>query len=475
MRADVPVYDIVIPTVGRPSLDAVLAGVLAPGDGPMPRDVVVVDDSRGRRGPAAARNAGWSATSSEWVVFLDDDVVLPPGWRAALARDLAAAGPDVAGVQATIRVPLPSDRRPTDAERNVAGLETARWATADMAFRRRALESVGGFDERFPRAYREDADLALRLLDAGWTLVRGERVAGHPARPSSWTESIRRQRGNADDALVRRLHGRRWRERAGAPPGAFRSHAVTTAALVGAIVGPGRRVRMTSALAWATLTARFAWTRVAPGPRAAREVATMLATSAAIPPTAVWHRATGELQHRGARPRPHAVLFDRDGTLVVDVPYNGDPDKVRLMPDAREALERVRAAGLRTAVVSNQSGIARGVLTGEQVAAVNDRVEELLGAPLGPWVHCPHGPDDACDCRKPEPGMIRRAAQLLGVDPARVAVIGDIGADMEAARRAGARGVLVPTVATRREEVEAAPEVASSLVDAVDRLLGARR
>jgi beta-phosphoglucomutase-like phosphatase (HAD superfamily) len=71
--------------------------------------------------------------------------------------------------------------------------------------------------------------------------------------------------------------------------------------------------------------------------------------------------------------------------------------------------------------------------------------------------------------------MIERAAELLGVDPARVAVIGDIAADVEAARRAGARGVLVPTAATRREEIEAAPEVASSLVDAVDRLLGAHR
>jgi histidinol-phosphate phosphatase family protein len=461
-------YDVVVPSVGRASLDAVLAGVLRPGDGPMPREVVVVDDSRARRGPAAARNAGWSATSSEWVVFLDDDVVPPPGWRAALARDLTATTPDVAGVQATIRVPLPATHRPTDAERNVAGLERARWATADMAFRRRALESVGGFDERFPRAYREDADLALRLLDAGWILVRGTRVVEHPVRPPTWTESVRRQRGNADDALMRRLHGRDWRERAGAPPGAFRSHVAATAALLAAAVAPGRGARTAGALAWSVLTARFAWRRIEPGPRTPREVATMIATSAALPLVAVWHRATGELRHRRARPRPTAVLFDRDGTLVVDVPYNGDPERVRLMPDARAAVARLRAAGVRTAVVSNQSGIARGVLTREQVDAVNGRVEELLGVPLGPWLHCPHGPDDACDCRKPAPGMIRRAARLLGVDPARVAVIGDIGADVEAARRAGARGVLVPTAATRREEDDAAPEVASSLDEAND-------
>ncbi len=138
-------------------------------------------------------------------------------------------------------------------------------------------------------------------------------------------------------------------------------------------------------------------------------------------------------------PRPAAVLFDRDGTLVLDVPYNGDPDRVEPVPGAASALARLRAAGVPTAVVSNQSGIARGLLTEAQVRAVNARVEELLG-PLGPWAWCPHGPDDGCDCRKPAPGLILRAAARLGVDPARCVVIGDIGADVRGgARRRRAR------------------------------------
>ncbi len=160
------------------------------------------------------------------------------------------------------------------------------------------------------------------------------------------------------------------------------------------------------------------------------------------------------------------MLFDRDGTLVEDVPYNGDPSRVELRPGAFDAVRSLRDAGLLTALVSNQSGIARGLLTAGQVDAVNARVDQLLGG-IGPVFVCPHGPDDGCDCRKPAPGLVLAAARELEVPPERCVVIGDIGADVEAARAAGARGVLVPTPATRPEEVEAAAEVAPDLLTAV--------
>ncbi|MGW2458549.1 D-glycero-alpha-D-manno-heptose-1,7-bisphosphate 7-phosphatase [Streptomyces sp. NPDC001761] len=151
--------------------------------------------------------------------------------------------------------------------------------------------------------------------------------------------------------------------------------------------------------------------------------------------------------------RLSAVLFDRDGTLVVDVPYNGDPDRVRLMPGAAAAVALARSAGLPTGVVSNQSGIGRGLLTVDQVVRVNERADELLGG-LDTWVFCPHGPDAGCTCRKPRPGLIRTAAARLGVPPDECLVIGDIAADVLAARAAGARGVLVPNAATAPAEVE---------------------
>jgi D-glycero-D-manno-heptose 1,7-bisphosphate phosphatase len=165
------------------------------------------------------------------------------------------------------------------------------------------------------------------------------------------------------------------------------------------------------------------------------------------------------------------VLFDRDGTLVVDVPYCADPALVTPVPTAPAALALLRAQGIRIGVVSNQSGIARGLLDRGQVDAVNRRVDDLLG-PFDVWQVCPHGPDDGCACRKPRPGMVLAAADALGIAPQDVAVVGDIGADVGAARAAGARSVLVPTPVTLSEEVEAAPVVRPDLLAAVRHLLG---
>jgi histidinol-phosphate phosphatase family protein len=132
-----------------------------------------------------------------------------------------------------------------------------------------------------------------------------------------------------------------------------------------------------------------------------------------------------------------AVLFDRDETIVVDVPFNGDPDRVQPAPNARVLLDRLRAAGLRLAVVSNQSGIGRGFITAEQVDAVNRRIDELLG-PFAGFFVCPHAPEENCECRKPKPKLILDAARALGVDPACCVVVGDRESDVEAARKAGA-------------------------------------
>lgn len=169
---------------------------------------------------------------------------------------------------------------------------------------------------------------------------------------------------------------------------------------------------------------------------------------------------------------PAAVLFDRDGTLVVDVPYNGDPARVEAQPGAGAALARLRRGSVPAGVVTNQSGLARGILTPEQVRRVNARVDALLG-PFAVWCVCPHGPDEGCACRKPAPGLVRAAAARLGVPTRRIAVVGDIGSDVDAALSAGARPVLVPTAATRDDEIERAPEVARDLDAALDLLFGA--
>ncbi|MFY1627795.1 HAD-IIIA family hydrolase [Micromonospora sp. WMMD735] len=173
---------------------------------------------------------------------------------------------------------------------------------------------------------------------------------------------------------------------------------------------------------------------------------------------------------RDGRALYDAVLLDRDGTLIEDVPYNGDPDKVRPVPGARAALDRLRAAGLRLGVVTNQSGLARGLFTAAQLRAVNARVEELLG-PFDTWQCCPHDERAGCACRKPAPGMVHAAARALGTTPQRCVLVGDIAADLGAAAAAGAAGVLVPTPATRAVEVAAAGQVAADLSAAVELIL----
>ncbi|MFF8990239.1 glycosyltransferase family 2 protein [Streptomyces sp. NPDC014983] len=322
-----PAYTVVVPTTGRPCLAECLRS-LAEAGGHAPHEVIVVDDRPGTegvlpltaagplldrvrilrtggKGPAAARNAGWRTVETPWTVFLDDGVQVLPDWSRRLAEDLRRAGEGIGGIQGQLRVPLPPDRRPTDWERTTKGMENAAWATADMAYRTAALTRVGGFDERFPHVFREDADLALRVRRAGWFLVRGRRVTRHPVRPAHWWASLPAQRGNADDVLMNRLHGRDWWARAQAPRGRLPRHLlVTGAGLAGAGCALAGRPRAAAVCAglWTLGTTEFALARILPGPRTAREIAGVLATSALIPPLAVRHWLRGMVRHRHARP-----------------------------------------------------------------------------------------------------------------------------------------------------------------------------
>lgn len=505
-------YAVVVPTLGRPSLARLLDSLAAQVDRP-PSEVVLVDDRPDStvplhgtvpsgltahvpvrilpgmgRGPAAARNLGWQVCRSEWVVFLDDDVVLRPDWSTGLHDDLRDADPEVAAVQGRIEVPLPRTRRPTDWERGTAGLSTASWVTADMAVRRAALREVHGFDERFHRAYREDADLAARLSRAGWRLQVGRRTTTHPVRPDpGWLASVRAQRGNADDSLMRRLHGPRWRDLTRAGHGRLPWHLATTACgLTGLVLGAAGALTRgrahdrllagaaVGAAGWLALTADFVRRRVAPGPRDPAEVSRMVASSLVLPLAASWHRAAGRRLHRRTEPWPpraRAVLLDRDGTLVGDIPYNDDPGKVSPVPTASEALDLLRENQIRLGVITNQSGVARGLVSQQALRAVNAEVRAQLG-PFDTWHECVHLAEDRCECRKPRPGMVLDAAAALGLDPADLVVVGDIESDLLAARAAGARSILVPNALTRPQEVADAPVVAESLLDAAQLVVG---
>ncbi len=207
--------------------------------------------------------------------------------------------------------------------------------------------------------------------------------------------------------------------------------------------------------------------RVLPGPRTADEIARMAVTSVLIPPVAVWQRLRGELAVRQAGRARGAVLFDRDDTLIEDGPYLADADGVRPLPGAVAALDTLRSAGVRIGVVTNQSGVARGLITADQLAAVHSRVERLLG-PFDTWQVCTHAEGDECACRKPKPGMVRRAASVLGLRASDCVVIGDVGSDVSAALAAGALPVLVPTARTRPSEIEHARRCARVATDVTE-------
>jgi len=144
------------------------------------------------------------------------------------------------------------------------------------------------------------------------------------------------------------------------------------------------------------------------------------------------------LQHPG-------IFLDRDGTVIDDTGYIGDPDLVHFLPGVFAALRRLQDAGYQLVVISNQSGIGRGVITQGQYDLVAQRIDKDLaqhGIRIATY-YCPHSPDDGCSCRKPSPYLLSRAAQDLDIDLSRSYMIGDRLTDVEAGAAAGCKTILL--------------------------------
>jgi D-glycero-D-manno-heptose 1,7-bisphosphate phosphatase len=183
------------------------------------------------------------------------------------------------------------------------------------------------------------------------------------------------------------------------------------------------------------------------------------------------HRVT--LAEKPMRNCP-GLFLDRDGTLMEDPGYVSRPDQVRLLPGVAAALKRFRAAGYALVVVTNQSGIGRGLYGWDDYDAVAARLEALLaaeGVAFDAVLACAHAPEEPCGWRKPAPGMIREAARLLALDPGRSLLVGDKLSDLEAAAAAGLpRAVHVTTGQGARERAKVSagkPAIAIDLVDSV--------
>ncbi|MFN2449570.1 MAG: HAD-IIIA family hydrolase [Candidatus Baltobacteraceae bacterium] len=163
-----------------------------------------------------------------------------------------------------------------------------------------------------------------------------------------------------------------------------------------------------------------------------------------------------------------AVLFDRDGTLIADDPAS---ETVKAMRGAVAAVEFVRECGLKVGVVTNQPQLAGDLGAAQRMQRTHALIEQQFGQFDG-WFVCAHAAAAHCACRKPQPGLIMQAAQAFGVGPHEIAVIGDIGSDVEAARAAGAFAVMVPTSVTLAKEIACAPVVCNDAFEAVVAALG---
>jgi len=165
-----------------------------------------------------------------------------------------------------------------------------------------------------------------------------------------------------------------------------------------------------------------------------------------------------------------ALFLDRDGTLMIDTGYVRDPNDVTLLPGAAEMLREAKRAGFTLILVSNQSGVARGIISREQLSAVQDRFEELLakeGVKLDDVRFCLHGPDDGCLCRKPAPGMLRQAAKARGIDLERSVMLGDRESDILAGKSAGC----ATTILLLQKESTASPPSATHSVGSLTDVL----
>lgn len=182
------------------------------------------------------------------------------------------------------------------------------------------------------------------------------------------------------------------------------------------------------------------------------------------------------------RTRPDVVLLDRDGVVNEErADFVRCADQCVPIPGSLEAIARLNRAGRRIAIVTNQSGVARGLVTDEALAAIHAKLAaavERHGGEIAGFFYCPHLPDGGCSCRKPRPGLIEAAARGLGFDPRGVPLVGDRASDLEAARRVGARPILVLSGRTRRDRAVAvageAP-VFDDLAAWVDRELGTEK
>lgn len=317
---------VVVPTRGRPQLlNRCLASLVLQRFDPARFEIIVVDDgpdddtrevvagwaahtagqgprityipSMGPHGPAAARNHGWRAARGGIIAFTDDDTIARADWLKNGVRAFEDGVDAVSG-----RIVMPLSHTPTDYELDAKQLETAEFVTANCFCRKQVLDDLGGFDERFRFAWREDSDLQFRLLDYQANIVyEPKAVMMHPIRPAGWGVSLQQVKKVQFDALLYKKHPTLYRRKIRARP--RWDFYITVAALlacIAAAVAGATAPALLAGLLWFYMTGRFSLQRLKRTSKSPAHVAEMVITSALIPPLAVFWRMVGAVKFRAA-------------------------------------------------------------------------------------------------------------------------------------------------------------------------------
>lgn len=311
-----PFVSVVIPTHGRFALlERCLRSLLAQSYPAERYEIIVIEDGdRDQRltelvtrltestgvkithqissgsGPAAARNRGWRLAEGSIIAFTDDDVFASPNW---LAEGVKMFRDGVAGVAGKTEVPLPA--HPTDHQRNVGRLAFSRFVTCNVFYRKDCLERVGGFDEQFRRAYREDTDLAFSLRKQGCRLVECDTaIVYHPPRRARWLSSVSEQSRQMYDALLYKKHPELFRQVVKRRP-PLQYYAITLGYLGLPLALLANNWLLASLLAGAVLAleAEFITRRLRGTSKRADHVLEMIISSLVIPPIAIYWRLRG--------------------------------------------------------------------------------------------------------------------------------------------------------------------------------------
>jgi cellulose synthase/poly-beta-1,6-N-acetylglucosamine synthase-like glycosyltransferase len=262
---------------------------------PIQQPRILYRATSGRCGPAAARNLGWKMASGEIIAFTDDDCIPEPDW---LSNGLSAFVDGVAGVSGRTVVPLPQN--PTDYELNATALQRSDFITANCFYRRKVLEEVGGFDERFATAWREDSDLYFTIRERNYSLAWASgAVVVHPVRPEKWGSSLRQQRKSFYNALLYKKHPQLyWRYIQPAPPWHYYAMLVAVLAAGTGLVLAKPLLAGAGGLTWLYLVSWFTFRRLKQTTHTPAHVTEMILTSLLIPFISVYWRLRGAVHWR---------------------------------------------------------------------------------------------------------------------------------------------------------------------------------